>query len=165
MKDERLRDSAVNKKETGIGRRSKKKWQRHQLILAMLQQPTLQKAVASIGISEATAWRMRQKPEFQREYLEARREVVSQSMARLQQSSAAAATTLLKVMADPNSPASTRVQAASRILDQAKGAFKSEDLELRVGQLEQMQREQSESQPVATRRACERCKSPTLSRK
>jgi len=143
MKDERLRDSASNEEGMGIGRHSKKKWRRQQLILAMLQQPTLQKAAASTGISEVTAWRIRQTPEFQREYLQARREAVSQSLARLQQGSGAAASTLFKIMVDPNTPASTRVQAASRILEHAKRAVELEDLELRVHQLEQMQREQN----------------------
>jgi hypothetical protein len=121
-----------------IGRRSKKKWRREQLILAMLQQPTWQKASASIEISEVTAWRIRQTPEFQREYLQARRETVSQALARLQQGSSAAASTLFKILLDPNAPASTRVQAAGRILDHATGAFELEDLEVRIRQLEQM---------------------------
>jgi hypothetical protein len=136
MKDERPTDSSVNKKGIGIGRHSKKKWRRQQLILAMLQQSTLQKAATSIGISEATAWRIRQTPDFLREYLQARHEAVSQSLARLQQGSAAAASILIKIMADATNPASTRLQAASRILDHAKGAFELEDLELRVRQLE-----------------------------
>lgn len=126
----------LNKKVTTIGRRSKKKWQREQLILAMLQQPTWQKAAASIGISEVTAWRIRQTPEFRRENFQARREAMSQALGRLQQGSAAAASTLLKIMIDPNNPASSRVQAANRILDHAKGAFVLEDIQLRVQQLE-----------------------------
>ena len=140
MKDERLRDSAFNEKRTGIGRGSKKKWQREQLILAMLQQPTWQKAAASIGISDVTAWRIRQTPEFRREYLEARREAFSQSLGRLQQGSSLAVSTLLKIMVDPNISASTRVQAASRILDYGKDAFELEDLALRVQRLEQEQK-------------------------
>jgi hypothetical protein len=138
MKNESQSDFASKGKVMGVGRRSKKKWRREQLILAMLQQPTWQKAAASIGISEVTAWRIRQAPEFRREYLQARREAVSQSLARLQQGSGAAASTLFKIMVDPSNPASTRVQAASRILDHAKSAFELEDLELRVRQLEQM---------------------------
>src|SRR5712692_8331766 len=114
-----------------ISRRSKKKFQREQLILAMLQQPTWQKAAASIGISEVTAWRIRQTPEFRRDFLQARREAISQSLGRLQQGSSAAASTLLKIMLDPNNSASSRVQAASRVLDYAKSAFDLEDLELR----------------------------------
>jgi hypothetical protein len=131
----------LNKKGMAIGRRSKKKCQREQLILAILQQPTWQKAAASMGISEVTAWRIRRTPEFRREYLEARREAVSQSLGRLQQGSAATASTLLKIMVDPNNPASSRVQAANRILEQAKGGFILEDLELRIQQLEHRRQE------------------------
>jgi hypothetical protein len=132
----------LNKKGMAIGRHSKKKWQREQLILAMLQQPTWQKAAASIGISEVTAWRIRQTPEFRRENFQARREAMSQAMGRLQQGSAAAASTLLKIMIDPNNPASSRVQAANRILELAKGAFVLEDIELRIQQLEHTRQEQ-----------------------
>jgi hypothetical protein len=97
----------LNKKGMAIGRGSKKKWQREQLILATLQQPTWQKAAASIGISEVTAWRIRQTPEFHREYLQARREAMSQSFGRLQQGSTVATSILLKIMVDPNNPASS----------------------------------------------------------
>jgi hypothetical protein len=132
----------LNKNGKAIGRGSKKKWQREQLILAMLQQPTWQKAAASIGISEVTAWRIRQTPEFRRENLQARREAMSQSFGRLQQGSAAATSILLKIMVDPNNPASSRVQAANRILELAKGAFVLEDIELRIQQLEHTRQEQ-----------------------
>jgi hypothetical protein len=67
---------------------------------------------------------------------------MSQSLGRLQQGSAAAASTLLKIMVDPNNPASSRVQAANRILEQAKGGFILEDLELRIQQLEHTRQEQ-----------------------
>ena len=142
MNDQKVGDSGLNEKSVAVGRISKKKWQREQLILAILQQPTLQKAAASIGISEVTAWRIRQILEFQREYLEARRELVLQSLARLQQGSSAAVSTLLKIMVDPNVSASSRLQAASRILEHAKSAFVLEDLELRVRRMEQMVPEQ-----------------------
>jgi hypothetical protein len=79
----------LNKKGMAIGRHSKKKWQREQLIVAILQQPTWQKAAASIGISEVTAWRISHTPAFRREYLQASREAMSQSLGRLQQGSAA----------------------------------------------------------------------------
>jgi hypothetical protein len=147
MKDERLRDSAVNDK--GIGRGTKKKQQWEQLIVAMLQQPTCQKAAAAIGISDVTAWRIRQTPEFRGEYLEARREVFSQSLGRLQQGSCAAVSTLLKIMGDPNNSASSRVQAACRILDYAKDAFVLEDLELRLQRLEQTKKKKGDEERAA----------------
>jgi hypothetical protein len=54
-------------------------------------------------------------PDFQAAYREARRAAFGQSIARLQQASGAAASTLLKVMLDENTPASTRVRAADSV--------------------------------------------------
>ena len=75
-------------------------------------------------------------PEFQTAYREAKRAAYSQSIARLQQASGAAATTLLKVMLDPNSPASTRVRAADSVLGHAAKAIEIEDIEARLSELE-----------------------------
>jgi len=64
------------------------------LILALLQQPTLDKAAAAAGISTATAWRRTQDPDFQDQLRKARRDAFSQSVGRLQQAGPAAVTTL-----------------------------------------------------------------------
>jgi hypothetical protein len=72
--------------------------------------------------------------------LHTRRAAFSQSIARLQQGSSAAATTLLKVMLDPNSPASTRVRAAESVLNHAAKAIELEDIEARVAALEEATR-------------------------
>jgi hypothetical protein len=75
-------------------------------------------------------------PEFDAAYREARRKAFSQSIARLQQGSTAAATTLLKVMLDPATPASTSVRAAESILTHSAKAIEIEDVEARVAALE-----------------------------
>src|SRR5438445_13303691 len=80
------------------GKVSKKVGQREQLILALLQQPSLEKAAASIGISTVTAWCISKTKEFKEEYRNARWEAFSESLARLQQASGAAVSALLKVM-------------------------------------------------------------------
>ena len=116
---------------------AKKTRRREQLILALLQQTDLEKAAASIGISPSTAYRIRKTPEFQAEYREARREAVSQSIARLQQGSGAATSTLLKIMRDPKTPAATRVRAADRVMEHAKDFLEIEDAEMRLQRLEQ----------------------------
>jgi hypothetical protein len=67
---------------------------------------------------------------------EARRAAFSQSVARLQQASSAAVSTLLKVMVDPNSPASCRVRAADSVLNHSAKAIEIEDIEARVRDLE-----------------------------
>ena len=59
-------------------------------------------------------------PEFATAYREARRQAFGQSIARLQQASTAAVSTLLTVMIDPGSPASVRVRAPDSVLGHAK---------------------------------------------
>jgi hypothetical protein len=66
--------------------------------------------------------------------------VFSQSIARLQQASAAAVSALMKVMLDGNSPASSRVRAADCILTHAARAIELEDVEVRVTELEERQK-------------------------
>jgi hypothetical protein len=59
-----------------------------------------------------------------------------QAVARLQQGTSAAATTLLKMMLDPNTPASVRVRADECVMNQATKAIEIEDIEARVAELE-----------------------------
>ena len=108
-----------------------------QLVVALLENPTLEKAAAALGISGVTLWRWMQRPEFQAAYREARRRAFSQALGRLQHASSAAVATLLKIMVDPNAPASSRVRAASSVLDHTAKAIEIEDIEARVTQLEQ----------------------------
>jgi len=115
---------------------SRKARQREQLILALLQQPNLEKAAATIGISTVTAWRISKTREFKAEYRNARWEAFSQSLARLQQASGAAVSALLKVMVDKTTPAASRVRAADRVLDHATKSITLEDIESRIADLE-----------------------------
>jgi hypothetical protein len=117
---------------------SKKQRQREQLILALLEQPGLEKAAASIGISSVTAWRISKTPEFDQEYRQARHQVFSQAMARLQNAARPAVSTLLKAMLDKDASASTRVRAADSVLQHAADSFEREDLHVRLLRLEQM---------------------------
>jgi hypothetical protein len=115
---------------------SKQTRKRQQLIVAQLQHPGIEKAAASIGISGVTAWRISKTPEYQEEYRQARRESYSQSIGRLQQAAIAAASTLLKIMVDPNAPAASRVRAADCVLEHAARALELEDIEVRLHRLE-----------------------------
>ena len=71
-------------------------------------------------------------PEFQAAYRQARRNAFGQCIARLQQASGAAASTLLKIMLDPNAPAAARWRAADSILNHAAKAIEMEDIEARM---------------------------------
>jgi len=115
--------------------------QREQLILALLQQPGIEKAAAAVGISAVTAWRIMKTPEFKEEYRQARREAFSQSLGRLQQAAGAATSTLLKIMVDPAAPSGSRVRAADRVLEHAQSALELEDIQVRLARLEQFEKD------------------------
>ena len=86
---------------------------------------------AAAGIGVRTLLRWLKLPEFQSAYRQARRDAFGQAIARLQQGTSAAATTLLKVMIDPGAPASVRVRAADSVLNHATKAIEIEDIEAR----------------------------------
>jgi len=74
-------------------------------------------------------------PEFVKEYRRARWEVVEQAYARVQQNTPAAASVLLKLMADPATPASGRIRAALGTFGLAREALDM-DIEMRLSELE-----------------------------
>ena len=119
-----------------VGHGAKFGRKKEEAIAALLTQRNIEEAARTAGISTQTLLRWLKVPEFEIAYREARRAAFGQSIARLQQASSAAVSTLLKVMIDPNSPASTRVRAADSILDHAAKAIEIEDIEVRVAELE-----------------------------
>jgi hypothetical protein len=105
-------------------------------IAALLVQRNVEDAARAAGIGTRTLLRWLKLPEFQAAYREARRAAYGQSIARMQQASGAAVSTLLKIMVDPTAPASTRVRAADSVLDHSAKAIEIEDIEARVAELE-----------------------------
>jgi len=88
------------------------------------------------GIGARTLLRWLKLPEFQNSYRQARRDAFGQAIARRQQGTSAAATTLMKVMIDPSAPASVRVRAADSVLNHAAKAIELYDIEARLSELE-----------------------------
>ncbi len=105
-------------------------------VAALLTQRNVEEAARAVGIGPATLLRWQKVPEFQTAYREARRAAFGQAVARLQQATSAAATTLLKTMIDAGTPPSVRVRAAEAIFNHAAKAIEVEDLEARVTELE-----------------------------
>jgi hypothetical protein len=105
-------------------------------IAALLTQRNMEEAARAAGIGTRTLLRWLTVPDFQKAYREARRAAFSQSIARLQQATSAAVTTLLKVMVDPSTPPSTKVRAADSVLGHSAKAIELEDIEARVAELE-----------------------------
>ena len=109
---------------------------KEEAIAALLTQRNMEEAARAIGIGANTLLRWLQVPEFKDAYRKARRDAYSQAMARIQQACGAAVSTLLKVMVDPNTPASSKVRAADSILDHSAKAIEIEDIEARISELE-----------------------------
>ena len=105
-------------------------------IVALLSHRSIEDAARAVGIAPKTLMRWLKEAEFNASYREARRAAFSQSVARLQQASGAAASTLVKIMVDQDTPASTRVRAAECIMNHAMKAIEVEDIEARVSELE-----------------------------
>jgi AICAR transformylase/IMP cyclohydrolase PurH len=106
-------------------------------VAALLTQRSIEEAARVAGIGTQTLIRWLKVPEFQTAYREARRAAFGQSVARPQQASSAAATTLLKIMLDTAAPPSTRVRAAECIMNHSIKAIEVEDIEARVSALEE----------------------------
>jgi hypothetical protein len=105
-------------------------------VAALLTQRNQEEAARAVGIGTATLLRWQKEPEFQAAYRAARRAAHAQSVARLQQATSAAVTTLLKVMVDPSTPPATKVRAADSVLDHSAKAIELEDIDARVAELE-----------------------------
>jgi hypothetical protein len=110
---------------------------REAAILALLTARSIEDAVRTAGVPPRTLHRWLQEKEFDAAYRKARRAAFAQATARLQQTTGAAVSTLLKIMVDTNAPPSTRVRAADSVLDHATKAIEIEDVEVRVAALEQ----------------------------
>ena len=101
----------------------------------MLSAKNPDEAAKSIGVAPATLRRWLKLPEFEQAFREARLGVFRHSMARLQQVSGAAVTTLLKIMIEPAAPLAVKARCAYYILDQTRKGIETEDIEARVAEL------------------------------
>src|SRR6516225_1105938 len=101
-------------------------------IIALLSHTGIENAAKAAGVGARALMRWLRDPVFEKEYMAARRTAFRQALARLQQMSGAAVSTLGKIMVDQNAPSSTRVRAAECILTQGAKAIEIEDVEVRV---------------------------------
>jgi hypothetical protein len=118
----------------GHGTRFEQKME--QAIAALLSHRNVEDAARAVGVSVNTLQRWMRMPEFKAAYRAARRKLLSQAIGRLQDGAGAAATTLLKIMLDPNVPAGIRLRAAEIVMEQAVKAGEAEEIEDRVANLE-----------------------------
>src|SRR5438045_7040000 len=119
------------------GRNSSLGRKQEQAIAALLTQRNMEDAARAAGIGIRTLLRWMKDPGFEKAYREARREAFGQSIARLQQGTSAAATTLLKLLIDASTPASVRARVADSIFNHAAKAIEIEDIQARLAALEE----------------------------
>jgi len=116
----------------GAGHGSKFGRKKEEAIKALLSQRNVEEAARVVGLSPQTLYRWMKIPEFEAAYRDARRASAAQAFARLQQSSGAAVTILLRVMYDLSAPRSARLKAADRVLSCTKATSRMEEIGARL---------------------------------
>ena len=119
---------------TGHGEKFGRKME--QAVIAMLTARNLEEAAKSVGVSTKTLLRWQKLPQFDHAFREAKTVTFRQSLARLQQASGPAVTTLLKILVDPNAQLAVKARCAYYILDQTRKGMEAEEIEARVSALE-----------------------------
>ncbi|MEP7353758.1 MAG: transposase family protein [Acidobacteriota bacterium] len=110
---------------------------KEQAIAALMTCKSVEDAARSCGIGVSTLMRWMKLAEFDREYKKARRTVLLQATSRAQQSSTAAISVLLKLMADPATPPAVRARSAEMVLNLGIRSVEVEDIDDRLAELEQ----------------------------
>lgn len=114
-------------------------------IAALLSEPTVQQAAEKAGVGETTLYRWMKEEDFDKAFKEARRQALSQTISRLQQTTTNAVNTLKSVMDNEEAPASSRVTAAKTVLEMAFKAYEVEDLADEVAEMRQYLKELNEN--------------------
>ena len=98
---------------------ARKKATDEQIIKALLTSGTAQDAASACGISVRTLYDRTREPAFIALYSKARTDLLRGTLAELRQHTSQATQTIVQIMNDTEQKASTRLQAAQMILDNA----------------------------------------------
>jgi hypothetical protein len=113
-------------------------------VVALINETTVAAASRASGIGERTLHKWLKDPKFAAVYRRARREAFTMSVAMTQRYSPSAVNNLAKVMNDPASQHSARVNAAIALLKFGRESIELDDLAARVDELEERQRRERE---------------------
>jgi hypothetical protein len=105
-------------------------------IVALLQSPSISSAAKSLRVGEVTLYRWLGRPDFKEAFDCARRQLVDQAIAKIQESTASAVDSLREIMENPENPASARVSASKTILEMALRSIELQEFERRLSALE-----------------------------
>ncbi len=121
-----------------------------QALIALLNEPTIERAAKTAGVGERTLHRWLEEPAFSRAYRRARREAFAQAMGASQRYAPLAVQTLAKIMADATLSVSARVSAATALLKFSRESIELDDLATRVDDLERSMKQEAEQKPPTT---------------
>lgn len=110
-------------------------------ITALLTSATITEAAVKCDIAESTLRRWLRNETFARCYRQVRTRMLESTVNLLRQKSVAAIETLADVANDKASPAGARVSAARSVVELAIKGAELQDLEDRIGELEQLARD------------------------
>jgi hypothetical protein len=116
------------------GHGAKFRMKKEEAIAALLTERSIEDAARVIDVGPQTLYRWMKYREFDSAWREAKRAAFGQANVRLQQASGGAVTTIVRIMVDPATPASTRVRAADLSLCHGKTAME-DDIEARLSAL------------------------------
>jgi hypothetical protein len=119
-----------------IGHGAKFGRKKEEAIAALMVQQNTEEAARAVGIAPKTLLRWLQIPEFQTALRDAKLAAFSQTTGRLHQMSSTAVSILGKVMVDPATPPATKIRAADSILNHTIKTIETENLEVRLSELE-----------------------------
>ncbi len=116
-------------------------------ISALLTEPTVEAAARAVGVNPVTLWRWMQRPEFQKAYERARRQVLDRAIHALQTASEGAVRTLV-FLKDHAEKETVKLGAARALLDFALTAGAIRDIEERLTRLERLIEERAGAREV-----------------
>lgn len=105
-------------------------------IVALLNEPTMQRAAATVGVSDRTLTRWMRDPVFNTAFRRARRETFQHAMSLAQKYAPVALNTLAVISSDRAAPYASRVSASKAVLGFGRESIELDDLMQRVEQLE-----------------------------
>lgn len=105
-------------------------------VSAVLSARNQEEAAKSVGVSLKTLQRWQKLPEFEKALRAARLTAFRQSLAKLQQASVPAVTTLLKILLDPAAPLALKARCSNYIIEQTRRGIEIDEIEARVAELE-----------------------------
>ena len=111
-----------------------------QAIVALINEPSIEKAATRVGVGERTLYRWLSDPLFSSAYRSARREAFSQAIGLTQKYAPLAVNQLAKMVHDPSTPATARVTAAVALLRFSRESIELDDLAGRIEALERQAR-------------------------